>query len=329
MRLFGGTVLILCLAGGAFCQTPQKKAAPEKKAAAAPLKSALDKPTMEAYVRHLFVWGKEINVTVADAKPSTELPGFFAVDVTGSAGQASQTETFLVSKDGRKILRASIFDVNQNPFKPELEKLKTQFQPSMGTEGAPVVIVLFTDFECPVCKQEADMLHQNLLSAFPKEVRLYLKDFPLDAIHPWARTAAIAGRCVFRQNPAAFWDYHAWVYAHQSEINAGNIKGKMLEFAKTKDKDVDAMQFTSCVDTKATEAEVDRSVAEGKALRVGATPTMFINGRKIEGSLPWPNLRQIIDYEINYQKTAKNAGEDCGCEVKLDTPGMGAQAGMR
>jgi protein-disulfide isomerase len=244
----------------------------------------------------------------------------YSIDVRATAGEVSQVDTFLVSKDGHKILRAAIFDVNENPFKEDLDKLKTQFQPSMGTEGAPVVLVIFSDFECPVCKLEAQMLRQNLASAYPKEVRLYFKDFPLMQMHPWAKTAAIAGRCIFRQNPAAFWEYHDWVYEHQADITPENFKGKLLEFAKSKDKDIDTMQLTSCVDTRATEAEVDRSVAEGKELHVTGTPTMFINGRRIDGQIPWPNLRDIVDYEIDYQKTAKNAGEDCGCEVKLPSP---------
>ena len=308
--------LILCLAGmGAFPQTAEKRTAE-------PARSALDKATLETYVRHLFVWGKSIKVEVMDAKQSPDLPDFYTVTARGTAGQASQDENFLVSHDGHKIMRAVIFDVNQNPFKPDLDKLKTQFQPSLGTEGAPVVLVLFTDFECPVCKQEADMLRQNLLNAYPKEVRLYLKDFPLVQIHLWAKTAAIAGRCIFRQNPAVFWDYHDWVYAYQVQITADNFKSKLVEFAGTKHKQIDAMQLTSCVDSKATEAEVDRSLAEGKELRVNATPTMFINGRRIDGQIPWPSLREIIDYEIEYQKTAKNAGEDCGCEVKLSLPGV-------
>ncbi|HXN48677.1 MAG TPA: thioredoxin domain-containing protein, partial [Bryobacteraceae bacterium] len=247
MALLSRGALLLCLAGlAAFPQTAEKKEAPAAR-------SALDKATLEAYVRHLFVWGKNINVEVMDAKQSPDLKDFYTVVVRASAGPASQDEIFLVSHDGHKIMRAVIFDVNQNPFKPDLDKLKTQFQPSMGTEGAPVVLVIFTDFECPVCKQEAEMLRQNLLSAYPKEVRLYLKDFPLVQIHPWAKAAAMAGRCVFRQNPAAFWEYHDWVYAHQSEITADNLKAKLVDFAATKDKEIDTMQFNSCVATQATE----------------------------------------------------------------------------
>jgi protein-disulfide isomerase len=283
-------------------------------------KSALDKAVLEAYVRHLYVLKSEIKVQVADPKPS-QVEGFVEVVVRASLGDASQDFPFLVSKDGSKILQAIVYDVNSNPFKPDLDKLKTEFQPSLGTPGAPVVLVAFSDFECPVCKGEAIMLRQNLLTAYPTQVRLYAKDFPLDSIHQWARPAAIAGRCVFRQSPSSFWSYSDWIFAHQADITAANLKDKVMEWTKGQ-KDIDVLQLGQCMDTKATEAEVDKNVAEARALEINATPTMFVNGRRIAQVIDWPNLRNIIDYEIEYQKTAKNAGEDCGCELKLDTPGL-------
>jgi protein-disulfide isomerase len=282
-------------------------------------KSALDKAVLEAYVRHLYVLKSEIKVQVADPKPS-QVEGFVEVVVRASLGDASQDFPFLVSKDGSKILQAIVYDVNSNPFKPDLDKLKTEFQPSLGTPGAPVVLVAFSDFECPVCKGEAIMLRQNLLTAYPTQVRLYAKDFPLDSIHQWARPAAIAGRCVFRQNSNSFWSYYDWIFAHQADITPANLKDKVMEWAKG-EKDVDVLQLGRCMDTKATEAEVDKNAAEGRALQVNATPTLFVNGRRIPQAIDWTNLRSIIDYEIEYQKTAKNAGEDCGCELKLDAPG--------
>jgi len=244
--------------------------------------------------------------------------------VHASLGDASQDLPFLISKDGSKIVQAIVYDVNSNPFKGDLDKLKTEFQPSLGTPGAPVVLVAFSDFECPVCKTEVAMLRQNLLNAYPKQVRLYFKDFPLDSIHPWARPAAIAGRCVFRQNPSSFWSYFDWIYAHQADIAAPNLKDKAMEWAKG-DKDIDVLQLGRCIDTKATEAEVDKNVAEARALDLNATPTLFVNGRRIPQAIDWTNLRGIVDYEIEYQKTAKNAGEAC-CEVKLDTPGLPQKA---
>ncbi|HLK47289.1 MAG TPA: thioredoxin domain-containing protein [Bryobacteraceae bacterium] len=283
-------------------------------------KSALDKATLEAYVRHVFVWNAQVKVEIGDPKPS-ELPGFSKVAVHATQGQASADETLYVSKDGQKIIRGSVFDVAQNPFKPELDKLHTDLQPSMGTPGAPVVIVEFSDFQCPYCKEEAKALRANLLATYPKEVRLYFKDLPLAQIHPWAMPAAIAGRCIFRQNPGAFWDYHDWIYEAQTDVTAENLKSKVLEYVKGKQ--IDPLQLEHCMDGKEMQAEIDKSIAEAKALGVGGTPTLFVNGRLLTGaSAQWASLRAVIDYEIEYQKTAKNAGEDCGCELKLSTPGL-------
>jgi protein-disulfide isomerase len=283
-------------------------------------KSAFDKTTLEAYVRHLFVWGPSIKIQVGDPKPSP-LPGFEEVQVHASAGEASTDETFYVAKDGQKIVRGSVYEVTQNPFKPQLDKLQTGLQPSFGTPGAPVVLVLFSDFECPYCKEEAKSLRSNLLATYPKEVRLYFKDLPLSQIHPWAKPAALAGHCIFKQNPTAFWDYHDWIYEAQTDITADNLKSKILEFVKGKQ--IDALQLERCMDTKTTQPEIEKSIAEAKVLGVNATPTLFVNGRQLVGqAAAWANLRQVIDYEIEYQKTAKNAGEDCGCEVKLPSPAL-------
>jgi protein-disulfide isomerase len=286
-------------------------------------KSALDKAVLEAYVRHLFVMNSDVKVQVSDPKPS-QLPDLVEVVVHASKGDASQDFPFLISKDGSKILQAIVYDVNSNPFKADLDKLKTESQPSLGTPGAPVVLVVFSNFECPYCKQEATMLRQNLLAAYPTQVRLYFKDFPLESIHVWDKAAAVAGRCVFRQNPSSFWSYHDFIFAHQADMTAANLSNRVMEWAKG-DKDIDVLQLGRCIDTKATEAEVDKSIAEARALDLNATPTLFVNGRRIPQAIDWTNLRGIIDYEIEYQKTAKNAGEAC-CEVKLDTPGLPQKA---
>ena len=285
-----------------------------------PKKSALDKATLEAYVRHLFVMDKRITVSVSDPKPS-EVPGLLDVTVHASMGNQSQDFAFMISKDGSKIVQGTVFDINSNPFKKDLDKLKTEFEPSMGTPGADVVLVEFSDFQCPYCKEEATMLRQNLLSAYPKGVRLYFKTFPLESLHPWAKPAAIAGKCVYRQQAPAFWEFHDWAFAHQAEITPDNLKDKVLEWAKGQ-KVLDPLQLGQCIDTKATEAEVEKDLAEGRELQVDRTPTIFVNGRRINSTIDWPNLRSIIDYELEYQKTAKNAGENCGCDLQLKLPGM-------
>jgi protein-disulfide isomerase len=280
-------------------------------------KTGLDKVAFETYVRHLLAVIPEVQVKIDDPKPS-EITNLQQVDVHFTYAGRSQDETFYIAKDTQKIVRGYIYDLTQNPFKSELEKLKTDGAPGLGAATAPVTIVVFSDFQCPNCREEAKALRQNLLKTFPTQARLYYKDFPIEQLHPWAKPAAIAGRCVYQQNPPTFWQYHDWVYEHQSEITYENFKTKMQEFAASV-KDLDGMQLGRCMDNKATEADVDKSLAEGRALKVDATPTLFVNGRRLIGNYPWPNLEQIINGELNYQKTAQNAADKC-CEIKIPNP---------
>jgi len=288
-------------------------------------KDAFDKAWMETYVRHLWVLDPDYAVAISEPRPSADLPGFKEITVKVSQGTASQQITLMVSSDGSKIVEGSVYDATGNAYKPNLDKLKTQFQPNLGTPGAPVVLVEFSDMECPHCAEEAKTIRQNLIQTYPKQVRLYFKDFPLTAIHPWAKAAAMDGRCVFQNNASSFWDYHDWIFAQQDAITPENLRDKVMGWAKGQ-KGIDALQLGRCIDDKATEKEVDDNAAEARALQVDATPTLFINGRKMQGGTDWPALKRVIDNEIKYQETAKDAGEDCGCETKLNAPGLPTNA---
>ena len=282
--------------------------------AAAPKISAYDKPAMEKYVRHLLMWPSQVTISVADPKPSG-VPGLKEVAVTGSVGARSQTVPFYVSDDGQKIMQGTVYNFTEHPFKSTIDKLKTEFQPAIGTAGAPVVLVVFSDFQCPHCKDEAKILRANLIKAFPTEVRLYFKDFPIEGAHPWAKTASIAGRCVYRQNADAFWDFHDWAFENQDKITLETFGAKLGEFALSKK--LDSLALKACVDSKATAEIVENNMADGRDVGITSTPSIFINGRPFSGSVPWEQLQQLIQFEIDYQKVAKNAGDNCGCELKL------------
>jgi protein-disulfide isomerase len=285
----------------------------------------LDKAKMEAYVRHLLAVIPEVQVKIDDPKPAPA-PDLEEVDVHFNYQGRSQDETFYVTKDGQHIIRGVVYALNKNPFQDDLDKLKTTGAPSFGPDKAPVTVVEFGDFECPNCKEEAKTLRDNVPSQFPTQVHVVFKDFPLESIHPWAKAAAIAGRCIYHQNLANFWKYHDWIYDHQAEINQDNLKTQVQDFAKTAP-DLDAVQLGRCIDSKATEGEVDASLVEGRALHVDATPTLFLNGRRLIGNYPWQNIDQIINGELNYQKTAQNTqaktekpdakSDDKCCEVKI------------
>lgn len=261
-------------------------------------KSALDKATLEAYLRHVELYRGAVTYKIDDPTPSKQLPGFLDVKVHLMFDGGSRDELYYVSKDGQVIISGDVYHLNQNPFQANMEKLTTKDQPTFGPADAPVTIVEFADLECPDCRMEAPLLRRNIPETFSGKVRVFFKDFPLESIHPWARAAAIAGRCVYRQSPEAFWKFYDWDYENQQEIDGDNLKSKVTAWAGQNG--LDAAKLGSCIETKATEPEVNRSIEEGQALGLRGTPTLFINGRKI-GGLQWPDLELVINNELQYQ----------------------------
>ena len=295
MRL--AAVFILALS--AWAQT----AAP---AAAAGSKLSFDKAAFEASIRDYDLLAPNIAIAVGDPKPSRSLPGFFEVGVHLSLGKDSGDELYYISADGQTAIPAELgsvpaFKIGRNPFQINLDKLVLDNQPSFGPSNAPVTIVEFGDLECPSCKAEAPILRGILPTVFPDKVRVVFTDFPLESIHPWARAASDAARCVFRQNPQAFWKIYDWFYDTQDEITPENLTSKVHDWAGKNG--LDAVQPGRCIDTKATDSEVARNLAEAHALNLKGTPTLFVNGRKI-GGVDWAALQRIIQAELDRRALA-------------------------
>jgi protein-disulfide isomerase len=257
---------------------------------------ALDKTVLEKYLRHVELFRGDVMFQIDDPKPSKYLPGYSEMLVHLIFNGAERDELFYVSSDGQTILRGDIFNLGKSPFQYNLDKLTLADQPSFGPADAPVTIVEFGDFECPDCKMEAPVLRHDMPDAFGNKVRVVFKNYPLEG-HPWARAAAVAGRCVYRQGQPAFWKFYDWIYENQDGITVENLNSKVLAWAG--ENGVDSVKLGQCTDSKATEPEVSRSIAEGHLLGIGGTPTLFINGRKI-GGLMWPDLQLVINKELEF-----------------------------
>jgi protein-disulfide isomerase len=285
---------------------------------AAAEQSGFDKATLEAYLRHTELWVPGVAVKIDDARESKELPGFLDVIVHLSYNNTVLPEQhYFMSKDGKKIFKGEVYDINKSPFQANIDKLNVIGAPSLGPANAPITIVVFSDFQCPMCKQEAEVIHKQITEAFPTQIRIYFRDFPLEQLHNWARPAAIAGRCVYKLNPAAFWDYHDWIFENQTYIGLDNLNSKLQEFATAKG--LDGMQLSRCIESKATDPEVKASLTIGNSLALNSTPTIFVNGRRIDGAVPWENLKVLLTEEIDHQAKAAvvTSKDDSCCTVTI------------
>jgi protein-disulfide isomerase len=285
-------LLVVCLlatAGGAMAQQP------------APATAASQAQKVETFLRYYFALGPEVEITVA---PPTELgtSGILEVPIEVKSKEGSDKLKMYLTKDGRYLLRGELSDLTVDPLAENIAKMQTANAPVLGDPKAPITLVEYSDFECPVCRNLHDAL-RGLLPNYP-QVKVIFKDFPIDAIHPWARTAALAGRCAYQQNPKAFWKLYDLIYDNQDLISAASAWDKMQDLAGRAGLNTET--FKSCMTSPQAAAEIDASLANGQLLDVRATPTIFVNGRRISGADPH-TVQQYIDFEVAKINAGKSA----------------------
>lgn len=256
--------------------------------------------SVEAYLRHLYALGPNVQLTVSAPKDS-EVPGLLETTVDLKDGENSQSAKFYVSKDGKYLVRGEVSDLSKDPLAETRSRIEMKDAPALGDPEAQVTLVEFSDFQCPVCRSLHDVL-RGMLPKYP-QVRVVFKDFPIDSLHPWARTAALAGRCAYQQDPKAFWKVYDAIYDQQEVISASNAWSRMTDFAGESGLNPDT--FKACMASREAAAAVDASRVNGQQLEVNSTPTVFVNGRRLVGADPHA-LEQYIQYELAQQKAAKN-----------------------
>lgn len=254
---------------------------------------------IEAYLRHAFALGPDVQVTVGAPKEIGN-SGIEETSIDVKTEQGSDTLKMYVTKDGLYLLRGELSDLSKDPLAENTSKMKLDGAPVLGDPKAPVTLVEYADFECPVCRNLHDAL-RGVLPNYP-QAKLVFKDFPLDAVHPWARTASLGGRCTYQQDPKAFWKYYDFIYDQQDLISPANIYDKVVDFAGKANLNTDT--FKACLAGPQATSEVDASVANGNLLEVRSTPTVFVNGRRVVGADPHA-IQQYIDYELAQMKAGK------------------------
>ncbi len=164
-------------------------------------------------------------------------------------------------------------------FRQQKMVLARQLAKSEGNPRAGVKIVEFTDFQCPACANGDNILRQYR-ARFPHKIYVEYKHFPL-MMHPKAMPIALAAECAARQKK--FWPFHDLAFERQNLLRESvNLSGRLTEIAAASG--LDQKAFQSCLADPQAQAAVQRDQEEGKVLKVGATPTYFINGKMFVGS---------------------------------------------
>ncbi len=255
---------------------------------------------VERQIRAYYNVPPTVKITIGAPKAS-EFPGYETLPVTFVRGDEKQDHDFLLSKDGKTLVRFTKIDISSDPYAETMKKIDVAGRPVRGAKDAKVTIVNYDDFECPYCSKMHQTLFPGLLKEYGDRVKIIYKDYPLVEIHPWAVHAAVDANCLAAQNNDAYWDYADYVHTHQHEIT-GEKHDSKLEFealdkitlTQGQNHNLDLTKLQSCVKAQ-DDSAVKASMKEAGDLGVQATPTLFVNGEKVDGALPAEEMRALLD----------------------------------
>ena len=167
--------------------------------------------------------------------------------------------------------------------------IPTLGSPAMGPATAPITLVEFSDFQCPYCSKAVAQINATL-KAYPNDVRLIFKQYPLVELHPAAAISAAASLAAHAQGK--FWAMHDVMFANRPKLSRESI------LAWAKEIGLDMKRFTADLDSDAIKKAVARDRANGDKAGVEGTPTVFLNGQRYNGDLAPDAIKPVIDGEL-------------------------------
>lgn len=275
---------------------------------------------IERQLRNSAEMSSAAEIAVGERKAS-EFGGWDEVSVLVSDQGAQKTYTFLLSKDGKSLVHYQKFDISTDPNQRLMSKIDLTGRPVRGNKDAKVTVAVYDDFQCPYCARMYDTLFNDVMKTYGDRVKVIYKDFPLYEIHPWAVRASVNANCLIAQSSDAFWQFSDKVHQNQRAIGEQESAPDPAE-AKTAKKlkdaaapakpkirstgldklageiaaqnKLDTTKLNACMEKRDTEP-VRLSLGEGKQLGVSATPTLFINGERLEGAASAEELKAVLD----------------------------------
>ena len=162
-----------------------------------------------------------------------------------------------------------------------------------GDPAAPVVVVDLSDFACPYCGEFARETYPSLEAEYVTKGRVFFKYVPFVAgTFPHSREATRAAECAAEQGK--FWTMFDRIYATQADWRRGNTADAQMA-ALAAAVGADSARFATCYQDHHTDARTARATDAANGIGVRVTPSFIVNGRPIQGALPWAEFRTVIE----------------------------------
>ena len=251
---------------------------------------------IEVMVRSRFSIPQDVDMAIGPRKPS-QVAGYETLPITLSHGAKKTQIDFLISNDGKTLARMETFDLAKDPAL----NIDIAGRPIRGNPAAKVTVINYDDLECPYCAKMHQSLFPTAMERYKDKVRFIYKDDPLVEIHPWAMHASVDANCLASLSPEAYWTYVDYIHAHGQEVsgedrNQGKAVAALDRIARQQATlaKLDSAKLDACL-VKQDETQVRASAKEAESLGVEGTPALFVDGERINGALPEPQLWLVID----------------------------------
>ena len=260
--------------------------------------------TVNSFLFQTFGEDPAVSWKISDIRPSV-IPGLAEVNVLITGPQGSNTNRLLVSSDGKHAIAGDILPFGAKPYEEARIKLEKGINGlSRGPANAPVLVVEFSDMQCPHCAKAAPTI-ESLLAAEP-DVHFVFQNFPLPG-HNWAEKAAAYVDCVGRASNDAVWKFIQKTFEDQNNITPANVDDKLKAIATAAG--VKGDEMAACAAKPETKSRIEASIALGKSVGVGGTPALFINGRQVGGGAPLDTLKRFVDFAASEAKDNADANQ--------------------
>lgn len=251
---------------------------------------------IEVMVRAKFGVPQDVEMVLGERKPG-KMAGFDMLPITLSHGAKKTVIEFMISSDNQTLARMETYDLVKDP----VFAIDVAGRPIRGNPSAKVTVVSYDDLECGYCAKMHQTLFPGAVDRYKDKVRFIYKDLPLVEIHPWAMRASVDANCLAAQSGEAYWAYVDYIHAHGQEVNgedrnAAKSSEALDRIARQQGTlaKVDGGKLEACL-AKQDETQVKASSKEAESLGVEGTPALFVDGERIAGALPEPQLWMVID----------------------------------
>jgi protein-disulfide isomerase len=160
-----------------------------------------------------------------------------------------------------------------------------------GKLGGKLVIVEFSDFQCPYCKQATKPI-EELLKKYPQDVVIYYKHLPITQIHPMAYQMAMASECARSQKAEVFWSFHDRFFSDPPIRDAAQLREQIEQLAQKQG--LETKRFLTCYDNAEQAPRLEKDMADARKIGVSSTPTFLLNGEFVAGVQPLESFERYL-----------------------------------